>query len=924
VNYSIRSRVGAQAGPLSAAVTLAMGWIVSTPAVAQEQESDGGTEQLTEIAVTGTRISGFNAPTPVTMMSTQDLQLKAVRSVADLMQDIPALRVNFNTGQVSAPLGSSNLDLRGLGGNRTLLLLDGRRFGATDSTGGVDVNVIPTALIKRIEIVTGGASAAYGSDAVSGVVNMFLDNEFEGFKADAQYGISGYDDIRQPGASIGLGKSFMDGRLHVVAAGDYTRNSGQASQASRPWGRNNVAVLNNPAFAPGNGQPQRLILPNSLLSQMTYGGVTAVNSNPALRGFQFLPGGVVAPFLYGTNVGSTFMTGGGGISVMGDANILPELERGSGYGHANFDLTDSASVYFDALFSRATAFADQLPNTDTGNLTIRRDNAFLPQQIRDIMAANNLQTFQMGRLDGEAGVFNTDVTTKVQRYAIGAKGTVFNDWNWDVYTQLGRNDYDRFDANNRITANYARAVDAVINPANGQPICRSTLTNPNNGCVPANVFGQGSISPQAVAYYTGTSWVKQEQKQDVYAFQLDGSPFQTWAGSVSTAFGAEYRKETLEVDSDAISQASGWRQINSQPVNGEYTVKEAFLEVGVPLLQEIRFAHFMDLNGAVRRTDYSTSGGVTTWKLGLNYEPVVDLRLRGTVSRDIRAPSLNELFSGQNQGISPLIDPVTNTQRSVVQLTGGNPDLTPEEALTYTIGAVYQPEWAAGLRMSADYYSIDLEDAIFALTPQQVVDGCYRLGQQGLCDQVTRDGAGLISQVEAVLLNTGGTKTSGLDFEFAYSLGVAGGQLYTRMLATYIDKLETTINGVATDRAGQVAGAGGPAGGVPHWRGTLSFDYRAQKYNAGILWRYVQGGTYDSTFVEGVDINDNNVSGRSYIDLNGTYKISDSIEVFGKINNAFNVDPPATPNIIAQASYAGSPFYDRIGRYYIGGLRVRF
>jgi outer membrane receptor protein involved in Fe transport len=144
------------------------------------------------------------------------------------------------------------------------------------------------------------------------------------------------------------------------------------------------------------------------------------------------------------------------------------------------------------------------------------------------------------------------------------------------------------------------------------------------------------------------------------------------------------------------------------------------------------------------------------------------------------------------------------------------------------------------------------------------------------------------------------------------------------MLATYIDELVTTINNVATDRAGQVAGAGGTAGGVPHWRGTLSFDYRAQKYNAGILWRYVQGGTYDNTFVEGIDINDNSVSGRSYIDLNGTYKFTDSVELFGKINNVFNVDPPATPNIIAQASYAGSPFYDRIGRYYIGGLRVRF
>ena len=915
MNYSSASRPG-----LSAVAAFVMSCVMGASELAQAQESESAPGDLAEVAVTGTRITGFTAPTPVTSIGAEELQMKAVRNVADLMQDIPALRTNFNTGQVSAPLGSSNLDLRGLGANRTLLLVDGRRFGATDSTGGVDVNVIPTVLIRKIDIVTGGASAAYGSDAVSGVVNLFLDNEFEGLKTDLQYGVSRYSDIRQTGASAAFGHAFAGNRLHFVAAVDYTRNTGEASQASRPWGRNNVAVLNNPAFVAGNGQAQRLILPDSLLSQMTYGGVTAVNSNAALRGIEFLPGGATRPFAYGANVGSTFMTGGGGVSVIGDANILPELERTSAYSHVSYDVTDSTKVYVDALYSHATAFADQLYNTDTGNLTIRRENAYLPQSVRTIMATNNLPTFLMGRLDTEAGVFNTDVTMQVKRYALGAQGSFFDDWKWDVYAQTGRNHYDRLDNNNRITANYANAVDAVINPATGLIVCRSTLTNPNNGCVPANVFGQGSISAAAVAYYTGTSWVNQLQQQDVYAFKIDGSPFRTWAGPVATAFGAEYRKEEISADSDAISRASGWRQINAQPLDGSYLVKEGFLEVGVPLLNEAPAAYLLDLNGAVRRTDYSTSGGVTTWKVGLNYEPIADLRIRGTVSRDIRAPNINELFSGQNQGISPLIDPLTNTQRSVIQLTGGNRDLVPERALSYTFGAVYHPEWAPSLKVSVDYYSIDLDDAIAALTPQQVVDGCYRLGQQSLCDQITRDSGGLLSRVEATLLNTASTKTSGLDIELGYSQPIADGQLSFRLLTTYVDKLVGTINGIATDRAGQV----GSGAGVPHWRGNLSMEYRAAKYNAGVLYRYVQGGTYDNTFVEGIDINDNSVSGRGYIDLNGTYKITDNIDVFAKINNLLDVDPPATPNIIAQTIYASAPFYDRTGRYYIGGVRLRF
>jgi outer membrane receptor protein involved in Fe transport len=509
---------------------------------------------------------------------------------------------------------------------------------------------------------------------------------------------------------------------------------------------------------------------------------------------------------------------------------------------------------------------------------------------------------------------------KVQRYAVGAQGSFFDSWKWDVYAQAGRNHYDRSDSNNRIVANYLAAVDSVFNPATGQPICRSTLTNPGNGCVPANVFGQGSISAAAVAYYSGTSWIAQVQKQDVYAFKIDGSPFNTWAGPVVTAFGAEYRKESIDASSDPISQASGWRQINAQPLDGSYNVKEGFLEVGVPLLNEAPLAYLLDLNSAVRRTDYSTSGGVTTWKVGLNYEPVEDLRFRGTLSRDIRAPNINELFSGQNQGISPLIDPVTNVQRSVVQLTGGNRNLKPERAKSYTFGALYRPTWAQGLRMSIDYYSIDLSDAIATLTPQQVVDGCYRLGQQNLCGQLTRDSTGLLSRVEATLLNTASMKTSGLDIELGYVHAIADGQLSVRMLTTYVDKLVTTVSGVPTDRAGQV----GSGAGVPHWRGNLSMGYRTAKYDAGILYRYVQGGTYDNTFVEGIDINDNSVGGRGYIDLNGTYKITDNIDLYGKINNLLDADPPATPNIISQTIYASSPFYDRTGRYYIGGVRVRF
>jgi len=290
------------------------------------------------------------------------------------------------------------------------------------------------------------------------------------------------------------------------------------------------------------------------------------------------------------------------------------------------------------------------------------------------------------------------------------------------------------------------------------------------------------------------------------------------------------------------------------------------------------------------------------------------------VSRDIRAPNINELYSGQTQQIPAIIDPVRNVQRNANALTGGNPNLTPERALSYTGGVTYQPDYVRGLKVSADYYSIDLKDAIAALQPQDVVNGCYLRGQTSLCNQITRDSNGFISRVEAVLLNTARTKTSGVDLEVGYSVDVAGGQLAFRMLSTYVDKLVNTINGVPTDRAGQV----GSGAGIPHWRGNLGMNYRAAQYDVGLLYRYVQGGKYDNTFVEGIDINDNSVPGCSYIDLNGNYRITENFNLFAKVNNLLDKDPPATPNAITQSIYASAPFYDRTGRYYIAGVRVRF
>jgi outer membrane receptor protein involved in Fe transport len=412
-----------------------------------------------------------------------------------------------------------------------------------------------------------------------------------------------------------------------------------------------------------------------------------------------------------------------------------------------------------------------------------------------------------------------------------------------------------------------------------------------------------------------------EQQQDLYAVNIQGEPFELWAGPLSLATGLEYRKEQVTATSDPISQARGWRSINAQPLDGEYEVKEGFVELVLPLAKDTLFVDTLELNAAARLTDYSTSGSVETWKVGLNYGPNTQLRLRGTVSRDIRAPNINELFSGQSQFINSITDPLTNAQRQTLQLTGGNPRLTPEKADTYTVGFVLEPAWWSGFRTAIDYYSIDLEDAITAFTGQQIVDGCYIAQQTSLCSGITRDPVtNVITQVNATLINAQELETSGVDIEAAYGFEVGAAQVALRLLGTYIDELTTVSTGISTDFAGQT----GVTGGVPHWRGNFQTTYRAGPAMLGALVRYVQGGKYNNLFVEGVDINDNSVPSRTYLDLFGSYEIKRGWMVFGKVNNVFDNDPPVTPNAIVQPNVANSVFYDRNGRFYSLGIRFEY
>jgi outer membrane receptor protein involved in Fe transport len=919
---------------------------VAAPAQNAPTPDDAGQE----IIVTGSRLgAGFTAPTPVTTIAAEQIKDRGLASVAELAYEIPQLRINQNIGRSSEPVGQNQIDLRALGTSRTLVLLDGRRLAATSPFGGIDSNIFPVALINNVEVVTGGASAAYGSDAVAGVVNFGLQKDFTGLKLDASYAISGYNDYKRPVISGAAGTSLMDDRLHISVAGDFYHNTGQTDQASRDWGKGSPILFANPTYTATNGQTKSYIAYDGRLVATTGGLIignnadtNSANGADVLRGIQFGTNGNPQSYNYGTIANSSFQLGGDGATIEDGGNLLPNITRYSGYGRISFDINENITAWTDLLYSRVVVTSDLAPNYDFANtaLTIQRDNAFLPQSVRTIMTNNGISSFRLSRINLEDGASQNNSKTRALRFAAGLEGKFGDGWSWDAYFQRSDNHFYQESVNNRKQANWLAGVDSVISPITGQPVCRinanASTADDNPACVPINVFGAGSINQSALNWYLGTSWYDSRMTQSNGAFNVKGSPFATWAGDVHIALGAEIRHDTVVSTSDAVSQMvtntttgsrGGWRSINQQPFAGSVTVKEGYLEAAVPLARDMAFAQNLEVNGAVRYAHYSSSGGVTTWKLGINYSPVKDIRFRGTISRDIRAANLYELYAGPNQVINSVADPRAGAPSSaynVKQLSGGNASLTPERALTKALGVVFQPSFIPGLNASIDYYKIRIDDAITTIPAANIVSGCYVKSITELCNLITVDTAtNFITLIKSTYVNAQTVRTSGVDFELSYRRPFAAGTIGSRVLVNYVHDLSLTVLGNTTDYVGDLAT---DYSGQPRWKANFDLTYSGGPLRLGAYVRYIGGGKFRSTYIDGVDLPaaQNHVKGRTYLDLSASYKISKNIELYGKIDNVFDSDPPVLPNAIVQPSVANSQMYDKIGRYYVGGMRLRF
>jgi iron complex outermembrane recepter protein len=920
------------------------------PSAAVSSETEGDVE---EVVVTGSRLvraAGYTAPTPVTVLSTESLAQKAPTSLPDALNQIPVFQGSISNSQdrnsTSNRVRTGNyLNLRSLGPQRVLVLQDGMRLPPTGNAGGTDANMIPQMLIERIEVVTGGASAAYGSDAVSGVVNFIVDKNFEGLKLQGQGGISSRSDNDAYRAGAAYGRSLFDGRMHLTFSAETSHTDGIKDKSTRKLVNEDWAVIGAGTAA----DPFRNVT-GVKFNTGSDGGY--ISSGPAaLIRQQFLPDGSVGPFDPGAPTGRAGLGfGGDGYAFAHDSTLVAASTTNQFFGRMSFDLGNDMEAFVQASFSTAKNWdaGSSSASTGSGGPRIFAENAFLDPAVRALFGTT--PSIQIGRNLPEYPNSPVEQRTRALIANAGISGSLGDSsFKWDFTYSYGRTRFNNETIQNNNIRYYA-AVDAVVDPASGQIVCRVTLTNPTTapGCVPINLIGAGSITQEALDYVLGVStWESINDLHDVQ-FSVTGEPFSTWAGPVATVVGAEYRHQSLDQTSNsdtAVTLDPAALGLRGVPVDtriygtsvsfatGSYDIKELFTEVSVPLAKDAFLAKSLELNGAFRYTDYSTSGAVKTWKLGSTYEPGGGVRFRATLSRDIRAPTLYELYSGESLRGQSYSDRLTNTLTGYSEVNRGNPDLQPEIGNTFTGGIVFQPTFLSGFAISADYYRIKIKNAIASqFTSIQVLDQCANSNYTSpLCAQVIRyPDTNLIRRVNIFQTNVSSIQNEGVDLETSFRTDLAGGQFSARILGTRLLSYTTQGNSAAPtiEYAGvaDFSDVGGIPFPMPKWRGNLDLNYTRGGFTVSAQERYIGSYKRSHLFVYA----ENDIPSIAYTDLNLSMELhpgnGPALQVYTTINNLFDKDYPLVP-LSANPGLPIATFrsiYDVVGRYYTLGVRAKF
>lgn len=787
-----------------AGAALALTLAISAPTAAQAQANedaavktvdaaDGVQSADSEIVVTGSRLrrTGDETPIPVVILDEEEIALSGATNINQIANDIPALgqgtNANNNFGANAANAGTSLLNLRGLGTNRTLVLVNGRRHvGGSAGDTAVDVNTIPIALIERVEVSTGGASVAYGADGVSGVVNFILKDDFEGFRIDTQAGITSRGDGANYYAALTAGQNFAEDRGNVTISLSYDRLE-EIDGVDREFLRRNTRFGINPANTSlTDGRPASILFDNVRLNTLNYFGILRGQNTPGAP-LTFDSNGNLKAFDFGTVLGNNQSIGGDGLDSAPFTPIQSPVKRLLAEARLNFEFSPAVQFFLEAKYANTRAenvhqgLVDSFAFGDAGRepFVIRADNAFLPSDPRiATLFANNPGGVRFARFTDDLGGLRVRLSERdTFRAVAGLKGRIpGTGFAYEGYYQYGRSNIEFTDRNNRLSRNFRLAVDAIrdvagVVPGNapGTIACRATVAaytlSPSgsadpviNSCQPLNLFGPNRASQAATDYVMVDLHETNRLEQQVANFTVNGDLFQLPAGPVKAVAGVEWRQEKSSTNPDPlqlITAANPLGQVyypGTLPVSGSYEVFEGFAEIAVPLIENRPFIEKLSVEGGVRLSDYSTIGQTFAWRIGGEYAPMKDLRFRGGYSIAVRAPNIGELFTPQVGSSSGIVDPCSATninlgpnpaQRAtncavlvpagfVDPLTGiskpttvsGNPDLQEEEATTITAGVVLTPRFLPGFSATVDYFSIRIKNAVAPVTAQSIVNNC--------------------------------------------------------------------------------------------------------------------------------------------------------------------------------------------------------
>jgi outer membrane receptor protein involved in Fe transport len=1011
----MNSQMFRRASMIALAVSAALGsgaaWSQEANPAGSGQAGEG--EEMGVITVTGSRTitDVTKSPTPITTVDIAEIQATTPSDTADALNKLPNImggRTPRTQGNGSTNNGGNTLSLRNFGPSRTLVLMDGHRVAPNNQDGSVNIDVMPSMLVQRVEIVTGGASAIYGSDAVAGVVNYVLDTEFTGLSVKADYGLSKYSDGDEYQLGAAWGTSLFNDRGHFEVAAR-TRKQDMIPISERPYGKNGQAWL-----LTGNGSPANPFT-NTPWTRVYNSGPDAGNvicgASCAWNNHTFDAAGNLVPLAHGTPTGSPPVESGGDGAYIKYGTFRSEIEMKDVFARFDVDLGDSANWYVQGSWAEAENASDWIqwvvspspgrPNSlfsnnpyltpatqallganitcgtvdATGRLCLPAAPATSPQTNSTPPAppagAGNVPYFRLPTYINMVGgepvngspnrLYRTLGDQKMWNVQTGATGS-FGEWNWDVYYNHGNSELTVTNPNNTDNAKYLASLDAVMD---GGTIKCWVSTQPEfaalyPGCVPMNITDPAGPSVEAYDYLrTPTSWTLTQELDDIGASLRGTLGFGLPAGDITANVSAEARWATYVMESDFLPSdfvnctglrfclANGaaplrWVQNTNAEVDADNHVYEGALEFNVPLLKDVPGFQDVSTNLAGRWTKYSSFDAVESWKIGLNWQIVDAVRIRSTLSSDIRAPNLNDMFQPAGVTSTGFQDRLTGGSNQGERLvTRGNPDLTPEEAKTFTGGVVFTPGAIPNFSFAVDYYETRLTNAITNITYQN--DAI-----QGLCiasapaydsnfcslairpitnpsdPNYTNPNFNMPTEIRSSPLNAALQKTRGFDFQIDWSADLWGGQFSLRHLVNY-QPTNSTLNTPASKFYTWAI--------QPHLMQTTFLNYRNESWTVALQNRWLSNVNLKTS--------DNKLNGNTQNFLDGSldaYDVVDvtlgknfevsggNVEAFLTVNNLLDKRAPLYPSNsgLPGLFYPTLGFYDDMGRYFTLGVRSKF